>query len=155
MDRALAVSEADVADDAPVDHRLQDDRLEPRMLDVALDPDYRTRAVAPPDQLVMPRDAQAGALGQEIVDERPIQVGGAGSTHAEVTRFVWLRQFEPGSTSADATRATRSLRTTVSGPSPGRKAAADPCRIGRIRPMRTGLNPSVPRNRPAPSHAVD
>ena len=39
-----------------------------------------------------------------IADERPIQVGGAGSTHAAVARFVWLRQFEPRSNSADANR---------------------------------------------------
>ena len=46
-DRALAVSEADVAEDAPVDRRLQDDHLamdaaaglEPRVLDAALDPE--------------------------------------------------------------------------------------------------------------------
>ena len=52
----------------------------------------------------MLRDAQAGTLGQGIADERPIQVGGAGSTHAAVARFVWLRQFEPRSNSADANR---------------------------------------------------
>ena len=110
-DRALAVSEADVTEDAaPADRRLQDDHLamdaaaglEPQMLNAALDPDYRT--AAPPDQLVMLRDAQAGTLGQGIADERPIQVGGAGSTHAAVARFVWLRQFEPRSNSADANR---------------------------------------------------
>ena len=51
-DRALAVSEAGLAEDAPADRRLQDDHpamdaaaeLEPRALDAALDPDYRTRA---------------------------------------------------------------------------------------------------------------
>ena len=94
-DRALAVAEADVAEDAaPADRRPQDDHLtmdaaaglQPRMLDAALDPDYRTRAAAPPDQLVIPR------------------VGSAEPTHAAVTRFVWLRQFEPGSSSADANR---------------------------------------------------
>ncbi len=138
-DRALAVSEADVTEDAaPADRRLQDDHLamdaaaglEPRMHDAALDSDYRTRAAAPPDQLVIPRDAQAGALGQGVADERPIQVGGAGSTHAAVARFVWLRQFEPGSNSADANRLldrresheiaqNRSFRT-VSGANGGR-----------------------------------
>ncbi len=138
-DRALAVSEADVTEDAaPADRRLQDDHLamdaaaglQPRMLDAALDPDYRTRAAAPPDQLVIPRDAQAGALGQGVADERPIQVGGAGPTHAAVTRFAWLRQFEPGSNSADANRLldrlesheiaqNRSFRT-VSGANGGR-----------------------------------
>ena len=109
-DRALAVAEADVTEDAAAaDRRLQDDHLamdaaagQPRMLDAALDPDYRT--AAPPDQLVMLRDAQAGTLGQGVADERPIQVGGAGSTHAAAARFVWLRQFEPGSNSADADR---------------------------------------------------
>ena len=79
-DRALAVSEADVTEDvAPDARRLQDDHLamdaaaglQPRMLDAALDPDYRTRSAAPPDQLVIPRDAQAGALGQGVADERP------------------------------------------------------------------------------------
>ena len=131
-DRALAVSEADVTEDAaPADRRLQDDHLamdaaaglQSRMLDAALDPDYRTRAAAPPDQLIIPRDAQAGALGQGVGDERPIQVGGAGPTHAAVTRFVWLRQFEPGSNSADANRLldrqNRSFRT-VSGAKGGR-----------------------------------
>ena len=68
-DRALAVSEADVTEDAaPADRRLQDDHLamdaaaglQPRMLDAALDPDYRTRTAAPPDQLVIPRAGCSG-----------------------------------------------------------------------------------------------
>ena len=133
------MAEADVAEDAaPADRRPLNDHLtmdaaaglEPRMLDAALDPDYRTRAAAPPDQLVIPRDAQAGALGQGVADERPIQVGSAEPTHAAVTRFVWLRQFEPGSSSADANRLldrresheiaqNRSFRT-VSGANGGR-----------------------------------
>ena len=89
-DRAHATSEAGLAEGAPVDRRLQDDHLatdaaaglEPQAPDAAVDPDDRTRATAPPDQLVTLRAAQAGALGQGAADERPIEVDGAGSTHA-------------------------------------------------------------------------
>ena len=65
----------------------------------------------------MPRDVQAEVGG----------VGGPGSTHAAVTRFVWLRQFEPGSNSADANRLLDRLesheiaQTAVSGTVSGAK----------------------------------
>ena len=63
-DRVLAVSEAGLAEDAPADRRLQDDHpamdaaaeLEPRALDAALDPDYRTRAPRRPFSRNGPRD---------------------------------------------------------------------------------------------------
>ena len=67
--------EADGTEDAaPADRRLQDDHLamdaaaglQPRMLDAALDPDYRTRAAAPPDQLVIPR------VRGSLADERAV-----------------------------------------------------------------------------------
>ena len=89
-EQAHALSEAGLAEGAPVDRRLQGGHLkidaaaglEPPALDAAVDPDDRTWAAALPDQLVTPRGAQAEALRQGVADERPIQVDGAGSTHA-------------------------------------------------------------------------
>ena len=163
-DRALAVAEADVTEDAAAaDRRLQDDHLamdaaagQPRMLDAALDPDYRT--AAPPDQLVMLRDAKRGRSARvspmnaryrlaapDRHTPRRHGLSGSGSSSREA--------IPPTPTGCwTAARVTKSLRTAVSGPSS--RKAADPCRIGRIWPMRTGLNPSVPRDRPAPSHAA-
>ena len=75
-DRAHAAAEADVAEGDPGDRRLQDDHLavdgaagrEPH----ALDRDDRAWVAVPPDPLVNPRGAQAGALRQDVADERPI-----------------------------------------------------------------------------------
>ena len=85
-DRALAVSETDLAEGVPVDRRLQDDDLaadgaagrEPPALDEAVDLDDRARVAALPDQLVNP----PGAQRQGVADERPRRVDGAESTHA-------------------------------------------------------------------------
>ena len=73
-DQAHAAAEADVAEGD--DRRLQDDHLavngaagrEPH----ALDRDDRVWVAVPPDPLVNPRGAQAGALRQDVADERPI-----------------------------------------------------------------------------------
>ena len=87
-DRAHATAEADLPED-PGEQRLQDDHLAadgaaglvPHALDEALDRDGRARVAALPDQLVNPRGAQAGALRQDVADERPIRTDAAGSTH--------------------------------------------------------------------------
>ena len=96
-------SETDVAEDAPpADRRLQEDHL---TMDAAAGLQPPLLAATPdPDELVIARDARAGALNQGVADERTIQLGGAGSTHVAVARFVRLRQFEPGSSSTDANR---------------------------------------------------
>ena len=82
-DRALAAAETDVAEGNPGDRRLQDDHL---VADGAaglepLDLDDRARAATRPDAVGNPRDAQTGALRQDVADERPVRVG-AGSAHA-------------------------------------------------------------------------
>ena len=75
-DRAHAAAEADVAEGDPGDRRLQDDHLAvdgaAGRAPHALDRDNRAWVAVPPDPLVNPRGAQAGALRQDVADERPI-----------------------------------------------------------------------------------
>ncbi len=100
-DGAGAVSDADLAERAPVDLRglagQRDDPtvdgaggLRPQALDEASDLDDRAGIAALADHLVDARGAQAGVAGQRVADERQIRVESAGPAHpaADTARLV-------------------------------------------------------------------
>ena len=100
-DRACAVSDADLAEGAPVDLRLLADQSDDAAVDGAAGlgaeatheaADLRDGAGIPAlaQHLVDARGAQAGVLGQGLADERQIRVEGAGPAEAAVhaSRFV-------------------------------------------------------------------
>ena len=87
-DRAHVLSEADLAESAPVDRRAKDDHPAadgPAELETGVD---RARVAALPDQLVHPRGARAGARRQRVADDRPMQVDGSTHAAADTLRLV-------------------------------------------------------------------
>ena len=100
-DGAGAVSDADLAEGAPVDLRLLSDQRDDAAVDGAAglgaqaahetaDLDDGARVAALSDHLVDAGGAQAGVLGQGVADEREIRVEGAGAAYAagDTSRLV-------------------------------------------------------------------
>ena len=94
-DRAHAVSDADLAEGAPIDLGLLGDQsndppvdsaggLGPQAPHEAADLDDGAGVAALAHHLVDARGAQAGVLGEGVAEERQIRVEGAGPTHAAV-----------------------------------------------------------------------
>ena len=94
-DCAHAVSDADLAEGAPIDLGLLGDQsddppvdsaggLGPQAPHEAADLDDGAGVAALAHHLVDARGAQAGVLGEGVADERQIRVEGAGPTHAAV-----------------------------------------------------------------------
>ena len=98
-DRAHATAEADLPED-PGEQRLQDDHLAADgaagLVPHALDRDGRARVAALPNQLVDPHGAQAGALRQDVADERPIRTDVLHHGADRLTVDAELRREPPG-----------------------------------------------------------